>query len=113
MGVAYKCRKCGKEYVEPLVFEGPVMECIAFIEKRTDEITEQCECNKKDERIKISVEIVKPQTCGECKFYSSTPYSCHNERGYQANCAMGYMKDHDTRDWNMKNRLFSGCRLGQ
>lgn len=64
----------------------------------------------------VNLEIIekkKPIACGKCRFYSSTPYVCHNERGYQANCAMGYMKDRDTRGWDMTSTLFSGCKLGE
>lgn len=65
------------------------------------------------QNMKVTIEMEKPRTCGDCKFYSISPYSCHNERGYQANCSMGYMKGHDTRDWDMRNMLFDGCKLGK
>lgn len=42
MGVAYKCAWCGKEYVEPLNYEGSIKGALDFIENRTKEITEQC-----------------------------------------------------------------------
>lgn len=64
-------------------------------------------------KIKVMIEMDKPKTCGECRFYSSVPYTCHNERGNMARCSMGYMDKSDTRDWNMSKKLFSGCQLGK
>ena len=32
-----------------------------------------------------------PVNCKECPMFSQVPYTCHNERGYEARCMMGYM----------------------
>jgi len=62
--------------------------------------------------MKVTIEIDKPETCGDCPFYSRRSYQCHNERGYMACCSLGYMDKTDTRDGNYSNSLFEGCRLG-
>ena len=51
-----------------------------------------------------------PTRCGECPAFRQVPYSCHNERGMEAQCLLGYMSGHDTRDWSGRT-LFPGCRI--
>lgn len=43
-----------------------------------------------------------PESCSECPFIRKHPYQCHNERGTEFSCALGYMKGHDTRDMYSK-----------
>lgn len=52
----------------------------------------------------------KPEFCGECPAFSLHEYQCHNERGYVASCALGYMAGHDMRDYG-GGRLFPGCNI--
>ena len=67
----------------------------------------------------ISIEIkIKeiPKSCSECKFLKVREYRCHNERGEESYCLLGYMDGKDMRDVNfktepLKNEKFSGCRL--
>ena len=51
-----------------------------------------------------------PTRCGECPAFHQVPYSCHNERGMEAQCSLGYMSGQDTRDWSGRT-LFPGCRI--
>jgi hypothetical protein len=51
-----------------------------------------------------------PTKCGECKFYSEGTYTCHNERGKEPHCALGYMNG-DMRDQSYKDSLYFDCRL--
>ena len=51
-----------------------------------------------------------PTKCAECPAFRLTPYSCHNERGVEAQCLLGYMGGHDMRDFT-GGRLFPGCRI--
>lgn len=63
--------------------------------------------------MKITVEIDYPETCGKCPFYSEQPYSCHNERGYESCCSMGYMKGKDMRDKLYSKSKYEGCKLNE
>ena len=63
--------------------------------------------------MKITIEMEMPKNCGVCKFYKETPYRCHNETGYQANCSMGYMEHRDMRDKRFNDKVFDGCRLNE
>lgn len=59
----------------------------------------------------VSYQIERyPATCVECPAFSEQPYSCHNERGMEADCALGYMAGHDMRDYSGKF-LFPGCKI--
>lgn len=51
-----------------------------------------------------------PDKCNECPFFRLSEYQCHNERGKEADCELGYMKGNDMRDF-MGYRLFGGCRI--
>jgi len=67
----------------------------------------------------ISIEIkIKeiPKSCSECRFLQVGEYRCHNERGNESSCLLGYMYGKDMRDINfrserLKNERFSGCRI--
>lgn len=48
-----------------------------------------------------------PVNCKECPMFSQVPYTCHNERGYEARCMMGYMENKDMRDFTGET-LFGG-----
>lgn len=61
---------------------------------------------------KTEEKTATPKTCGKCAFYSEAPYSCHNERGYEAKCGMGYMNE-DMRDKSFRNKMYPGCKLDQ
>lgn len=52
----------------------------------------------------------------KCQFYIPREYSCHNEKGVEAFCALGYMNGKDMRDIDFHSKKrekerFSGCRL--
>lgn len=51
-----------------------------------------------------------PQYCKECPAFHTHPYTCHNEFGFEGECMLGYMADHDMRDFRGLNR-FGGCRI--
>ena len=52
-----------------------------------------------------------PTTCKECPAYYETPYVCHNERGWEGHCKLGYFSNCcDMRDYN-SNQLHVGCRI--
>ena len=57
----------------------------------------------------ITFEI--PETCGRCIFYSRHKYQCHNEQGWEASCAMEYMRGNDMRDRKFSKSKFEGCKL--
>lgn len=67
--------------------------------------------------IRVALEIKKiPKTCSECPFYRNEPYTCHNERGTEAHCLLGYMSHKDMRDVDfrgpcLKNERFSNCLI--
>lgn len=65
---------------------------------------------EKEVKIEVMIKVTIPNTCGECKFYSEPSYQCHNERGTQAHCAMGYMHG-DKRDKSFRNRKYKFCKL--
>lgn len=50
-----------------------------------------------------------PKNCKECPAFSQTPYSCHNERGMEAHCSLGFMTG-DMRDFSGRTR-YEGCRI--
>ena len=68
----------------------------------------------------MSVEVIiklkeYPNSCGTCPFYSEPEYRCHNERGNEAHCALGYMHG-DMRDVSFRTgrhagEKYSGCQL--
>lgn len=49
-----------------------------------------------------------PTKCSECPAFYTTPYICHNERGYTGHCYMGCMSGFDTRDFYGHDR-HEGC----
>lgn len=51
-----------------------------------------------------------PVNCKECPMFSQVPYTCHNERGYEERCMMGYMANKDMRYFSGEV-LFDGCNL--
>lgn len=55
--------------------------------------------------------IDKPKNCGDCLFYSEVSYRCHNERGNEARCELGFMKGFDMRDRSYVNSLWEKCKL--
>lgn len=61
-------------------------------------------------RVRLEIEQL-PKTCRECPMFSCGEYRCHNERGEQGNCKMGYMRNADTRDF-AGYKLWPGCMLG-
>lgn len=66
--------------------------------------------------VRVEIELKElPKACSKCPFYSNRNYTCHNERGTEAHCALGYMTG-DMRDVNFnspryENERYSGCRL--
>ena len=50
--------------------------------------------------------------CKECPMFYQQPYSCHNERGMEGGCQLGYMAHSDTRDFSGYT-LFKGCQIKQ
>jgi len=67
----------------------------------------------------IAVEIQvkeEPTACSKCPFYRNRPYTCHNERGTEAHCFLGYMtgdmRDSDyLKNPHLVNTKYPGCRL--
>lgn len=51
-----------------------------------------------------------PERCNECPMFATTPYQCHNERGMEAVCLLGYMDNDDMRDF-YGNILFAKCGI--
>lgn len=51
-----------------------------------------------------------PKICKECPMFTMTPYQCHNERGMEGGCILGYMDNHDMRDFDGWC-LFKGCNI--
>ena len=49
-----------------------------------------------------------PKRCNECPAFRQIPYSCHNERGTEGYCELGYMRGYDMRDFN-GYKQFGGC----
>lgn len=59
----------------------------------------------------VSYQIERyPNCCAECPAYLEHPYQCHNERGWEGDCSLGYMTGADMRDYNSR-RLYGGCRI--
>ena len=52
-----------------------------------------------------------PTKCNECPAFKQTTYCCHNDRGLEASCELGYMKGKDMRDFT-GNTKFTGCCMG-
>ena len=51
-----------------------------------------------------------PECCAECPAFYTTEYFCHNERGCEGNCELGYMKHSDMRDFSGRY-LFNKCDI--
>lgn len=51
-----------------------------------------------------------PTRCGECPFFRLSNYSCHNERGEEGDCELGYMEGHDMRDFSGRYKFFA-CKI--
>ena len=51
-----------------------------------------------------------PNTCKECPAFRQHPYQCHNERGLEAHCTLGYMRGQDMRDFSGR-RLYEKCDI--
>lgn len=47
MSVIYKCLHCGKAIKSDCVFEGPISKFQKYIDDKTKELSEKCECRKK------------------------------------------------------------------
>lgn len=41
-----------------------------------------------------------PETCKECPMFHTRLYECHNERGVEGRCDLGYMDGYDMRDFD-------------
>lgn len=50
-----------------------------------------------------------PEKCSECPAFTQNQYTCHNDRGLEAGCDLGYM-DGDMRDFRGDIR-YNGCRI--
>jgi hypothetical protein len=67
--------------------------------------------------MRVALEIKEiPKTCGTCPFYRNEDYRCHNERGTEAHCLLGYMVGKDMRDVDFKStryvhERYAGCRI--
>ena len=52
-------------------------------------------------KVKVTYELSHyPTHCRECPAFTEHPYQCHNERGMEAGCMLGYMRHHDMRDFS-------------
>lgn len=61
--------------------------------------------------IKAKYEIDSyPTRCKDCPAFTLYPYQCHNERGMEADCMLGYMHHHDMRDFSGNDR-FKFCGI--
>ena len=59
----------------------------------------------------ITYEIERyPEYCKECPAFEQTPYSCHNERGMEADCELWYMSGADMRDFT-GNLKYDKCKI--
>lgn len=63
---------------------------------------------KYKQRIILEIERY-PENCKECPAFYQHPYTCHNERGMEADCRLGYMCD-DMRDFS-GDRLYNKCDI--
>jgi len=62
-------------------------------------------------KIHIKYELERyPTHCRECPAYIESPYQCHNERGMEAGCILGYMYHFDMRDFG-GNTKFRNCDI--
>ncbi|MEG1563823.1 MAG: hypothetical protein RR365_08865 [Bacteroides sp.] len=62
-------------------------------------------------KISVKLEIERyPERCNECPMFSQSPYSCHNERGMEGGCELGYMEHSDMRDFSGR-QLFNYCKM--
>lgn len=54
-----------------------------------------------------------PKTCSECENYHEVPYTCHNEKGMESNCKLGFMLGEDMRDQSerFKKERYKWCML--
>ena len=50
-----------------------------------------------------------PEYCKECPAFKQTPSFCHNERGMEADCELGYMCG-DMRDF-VGNIKYNKCKI--
>lgn len=51
-----------------------------------------------------------PKKCRECPMFTMMPYQCHNERGTEGGCRLGYMDGNDMRDF-YGDTLFAECNI--
>ena len=51
-----------------------------------------------------------PKNCKECPAFKEYPYQCHNERGMEGDCLLGYMAHSDMRDFS-GNIRFKDCDI--
>ena len=51
-----------------------------------------------------------PENCRECPMFTMIPYQCHNERGMEGSCRLGYMDGYDMRDFH-GYALFAKCNI--
>ena len=51
-----------------------------------------------------------PEKCCECPMFVRIPYQCHNKRGIEGGCRLGYMGDDDMRDFYGET-LFAKCHI--
>lgn len=66
--------------------------------------------------VRIAIELKElPKSCGKCPFYSNRPYTCHNERGTEAHCSLGFMhgdmRDVDFKSPRFETAIYGGCML--
>lgn len=51
-----------------------------------------------------------PTSCKECPFYHETTYRDGAYEGTQGKCVLGYMRHHDTREYD-SSKLFNKCDI--
>lgn len=59
----------------------------------------------------IQVEMEMPKTCADCPFHRLNKYRVHNEKGFESNCILGYMKGQDMRDKYFRTSRYKECGL--
>lgn len=58
MAVLYKCKYCGRDIKSDLAFEGDIEDFQKFMDDKTNELSEQCECRKNKKVFKVGQEII-------------------------------------------------------
>ena len=62
-------------------------------------------------KVIIALELDEyPTKCSECPMFYTHQYECHNERGVEGYCNLGYMDNYDMRDFDGRC-MFAPCDI--